>query len=230
LSPQRGDNLGVWKNIGELDHTSQVLLPEPATVAGLQLSPHCGDNLGAVLGTPPLEYLRADMIPELPVQRGQRGVRGDGDLLARSLDYLPTRTATWPSSSAVTDAASADGSFNALGTFFRSELLANICLTGDETFFSAAFAGFLRADLVIASPSVAVPAGRLHELRRPYESLTLNSVSLYSRFALDHPGSLGPGRLATKLHTNPRDDAPPPRAETSVAGPRCLATDAPNER
>jgi hypothetical protein len=53
------------------------------------LSPHRGDNLRATLGTTPLEDFRTDAVPELPVERGERGVCRDGDLLPGRLDHLP---------------------------------------------------------------------------------------------------------------------------------------------
>lgn len=57
-------------------------------MASLQLSHHCCDNLRAVLGAPTLENLGEKTMPELPVERGERGIRGDGYSAPRGLDHL----------------------------------------------------------------------------------------------------------------------------------------------
>ena len=89
LSRQRRDNLRIGEDRGELDHAPEVLLSEPAPVAGLQLSPHCGDDLRAVLRAPPVENLGLYTVPHLPVQRRERGVRGGRHLFASHLDHRP---------------------------------------------------------------------------------------------------------------------------------------------
>lgn len=81
LSQQRRDNLCAGKHLGELEHPSQILLAEAMPTAGLQLSPHRCDNLRAVFGTPAPENLGKNTTTELPVQRGERCVLGDGQLV-----------------------------------------------------------------------------------------------------------------------------------------------------
>src|SRR5690606_1822693 len=88
-SQQCYDNLRAGEDLGELDHPAQILLAETASMEGLQLSPHCCDNLRAVLGTPSLENLGEDAMAELPVERGERCICGDGHLAPRGLDHLP---------------------------------------------------------------------------------------------------------------------------------------------
>ena len=87
LSRQRGDNLLVWKRLGEADHVPQRLVGEPPPEPRDQLSRQRRDNLGAVVRTLLLEDLVVDAAPDLPVQHGQSDVDGLRDAVAGNLDH-----------------------------------------------------------------------------------------------------------------------------------------------
>jgi hypothetical protein len=63
--PHRGDSLCFGESLRELDHPSEVLLTEAASVTRLQLSPQCGDNLCAICRTLAFEYLGVHPLAEL---------------------------------------------------------------------------------------------------------------------------------------------------------------------
>ena len=67
----------------------QVRDAEAASVTRTEMLADQGDDLRAVVGSTPFEHLGPDVMPDLPVELGERGVSGDRELLARILDHHP---------------------------------------------------------------------------------------------------------------------------------------------
>ena len=80
FSPQCGDNFHVWEGLRKAYHVVQRLLAKTAPVTGLQLTAYCCDEFSAVLGSASFKYFSPDAASDLPVQGGERRIRGDRNL------------------------------------------------------------------------------------------------------------------------------------------------------
>ena len=88
LSQQCCDNWPFGKHLGELHHPAEVLLAKTAAVLCFEPPSRGRDEPRAIVGATALQDLGPDAGAELPVQRGQRGVRGNRDVSPRGLDHV----------------------------------------------------------------------------------------------------------------------------------------------